>query len=207
MKILSVTDPAFRKYGRVVKGIDFSELVQKLNDNTPLPEGVVYEPSIAEFEALPVATEVQDKLYGELDIQIGYCNGHNALLNALEYHRSSEINVAATDAVLMLGWQQDITDDFTYDTDKVEAFLVPAGTAVEVYATTLHYAPCNPDNKGFKVGVILPKGTNYPLAKEHKDLEDALITATNKWLIGHAEGGLDAGAHIGLIGKNLNINE
>lgn len=207
MKILNVTDVAFRKYGRVVKGIDFSELVQKLNDSTPLPEGVVYEPSIAEFEALPVATQVQDKLFGELDIQIGYCNGHNALLNALEYHRSSEINVAATDAVLMLGWQQDVTDDFTYDTDKVEAFLVPAGTAVELYATTLHYAPCNPDNKGFKVGVILPKGTNYPLAKEHKDLEDALITATNKWLIGHAEGGLDAGAHIGLIGKNLNINE
>lgn len=207
MKILSVTDEAFRKYGRVVKGIDFSELVQKLNDSTPLPEGVVYEPSIAEFEALPVAAQVQDKLFGELDIQIGYCNGHNALLNALEYHRSSEINVAATDAVLMLGWQQDVTDDFTYDTDKVEAFLVPAGTAVELYATTLHYAPCNPDNKGFKVGVILPKGTNYPLAKEHKDLEDALITATNKWLIGHAEGGLDAGAHIGLIGKNLNINE
>lgn len=207
MKILNVTDEAFRKYGRVVKGIDFSELVQKLNDSTPLPEGVVYEPSIAEFEALPVAAQVQDKLFGELDIQIGYCNGHNALLNALEYHRSSEINVAATDAVLMLGWQQDVTDDFTYDTDKVEAFLVPAGTAVELYATTLHYAPCNPDNKGFKVGVILPKGTNYPLAKEHKDLEDALITATNKWLIGHAEGGLDAGAHIGLIGKNLNINE
>ena len=207
MKILNVTDVAFRKYGRVVKGIDFSELVQKLNDSTPLPEGVVYEPSIAEFEELPVATQVQDKLFGELDIQIGYCNGHNALLNALEYHRSSEINVAATDAVLMLGWQQDVTDDFTYDTDKVEAFLVPAGTAVELYATTLHYAPCNPDNKGFKVGVILPKGTNYPLAKEHKNLEDALITATNKWLIGHAEGGLDAGAHIGLIGKNLNINE
>ncbi len=207
MKILNVTDPAFRKYGRVVKGIDFSELVQKLNDNTPLPEGVAYEPSIAELEALPVAAEVKDKLYGELDIQIGYCNGHNAMLNALEYHRSSEINVAATDAVLMLGCQQDITDDFTYDTDKVEAFLVPAGTAVEVYATTLHYAPCNPDNKGFKVGIILPKGTNYPLAKEHKELEDSLITATNKWLIGHAEGGLDEGAHIGLIGKNLNINE
>ena len=207
MKILSVTDPAFRKYGRVVKEIDFSELVQKLNENTPLPEGVVYEPSVAEFEALPVAAQIQDKLYGELDIQIGYCNGHNALLNALEYHRSSEINVAATDAVLMLGCQQDITDEFTYETDRVEAFLVPAGTAVEIYATTLHYAPCNPDNQGFKVGVVLPKGTNYPLARKHEDLEDALITATNKWLIGHAEGGLDAGAHIGLIGKNLNINE
>lgn len=207
MKILSVNDPAFRKYGRIVKGIDFSELVQKLKEDTPLPEGVAYEPSIAELEALPVAADIQNKLYGELDIQIGYCNGHNALLNALEYHRSSEINVAATDAVLMLGCQQDITEEFTYDTSLVEAFLIPAGTAVEVYATTLHYAPCNPEQKGFKVGVILPKGTNYPLAKKHEGLEDALITATNKWLIGHAEGGLDAGAHIGLVGKNLNINE
>lgn len=207
MKVLSITDPAFRKYGRKVEGIDFSELVDKLNEATPLPEGVAYEPSVAELEALPVADEICTKLYGELPVQIGYCNGHNALLNALEYHRSSEINVAATDAILMLGIQQDVTDDFTYDTSLVEAFLVPAGTAVEVYATTLHYAPCNQNGKGFKVGIILPKGTNYPLEKKHQGWEDSLITATNKWLIGHAEGGLDAGAHIGLIGKNLNIDE
>lgn len=207
MKVLSITDPAFRKYGRKVEGIDFSELVDKLNEATPLPDGVAYEPSVAELEALPVADEICTKLYGELPVQIGYCNGHNALLNALEYHRSSEINVAATDAILMLGIQQDVTDDFTYDTSLVEAFLVPAGTAVEVYATTLHYAPCNQNGKGFKVGIILPKGTNYPLEKKHEGWEDSLITATNKWLIGHAEGGLDAGAHIGLIGKNLNIDE
>lgn len=207
MKVLSITDPAFRKYGRKVEGIDFSELVDKLNEATPLPDGVAYEPSVAELEALPVADEICTKLYGELPVQIGYCNGHNALLNALEYHRSSEINVAATDAILMLGSQQDVTDDFTYDTSLVEAFLVPAGTAVEVYATTLHYAPCNQNGKGFKVGIILPKGTNYPLEKKHQGWEDSLITATNKWLIGHAEGGLDAGAHIGLIGRNLNIDE
>lgn len=207
MKVLSITDPAFLKYGRKVEGIDFSELCDKLNEATPLPDGVAYEPSVAELEALPVADEICTKLYGELPVQIGYCNGHNALLNALEYHRSSEINVAATDAILMLGIQQDVTDDFTYDTSLVEAFLVPAGTAVEVYATTLHYAPCNQNGKGFKVGIILPKGTNYPLEKKHQGWEDSLITATNKWLIGHAEGGLDAGAHIGLIGKNLNIDE
>ena len=41
----------------------------------------------------------------------------------------------------------------------------------------------------------------------HSVWEDALITAKNKWLIGHAEGGLDAGAHIGLVGKNLDIRE
>ena len=105
--------------------------------------------------------------------------------------------------------QQDITDEYTYETAKMEAFLVPAGTAVEVYATTLHYAPCSAgaDNQQFKVGIVLPKGTNYPLEGAHAGYEDALITATNKWLIGHAEGGLPEGAHIGLIGKNLDIRE
>ena len=72
----------------------------------------------------------------------------------LEYHRNSEINVAATDLVLLIGEQKDIEDDFTYDTSKIEAFLVPAGTAIEVYATTLHYAPCNVKESGFQCVVV-----------------------------------------------------
>ncbi|MBO5474415.1 MAG: DUF4867 family protein [Lachnospiraceae bacterium] len=207
MEIKKITDAAFRKYGRVVQGIDFSELVEAIKRETPIPEGVAYEPSVEALEATESARELQKKTYGELPIEVGYCNGHNYKLNAVEYHRSSEINVAATDAVLILGMQQDITDDFTYDTAKMEAFLVPAGTAVEIYATTLHYAPCSADESGFQVGIVLPKGTNYPLNEAHDGWEDSLITAQNKWLIGHAEGGLDAGAHIGLIGKNLDIRE
>lgn len=207
MEIKQITDPAFRKYGRVVQGIDFSDLVEAIKSKTPLPEGVAYEPSIEALEATAAAKALQKRTYGELPIEVGYCNGHNYKLNAVEYHRSSEINVAATDAVLIVGMQQDITDDFTYDTAKMEAFLVPAGTAVEIYATTLHYAPCNADEGGFKVGIVLPAGTNYPLEEGHADWEDSLITAKNKWLIGHAEGGLDAGAHIGLIGKNLDIRQ
>lgn len=204
MEIKQITDPSFRKYGRVVKGIDFSGLVEALG-STPCPEGVVYEPSIAELEALPVYQELETKTYGELPIQIGYCNGHNWLLNAFEYHRSSEINVMATDAILILGSQQDITDEYTYDTAKAEAFLVPKGTAVEVYATTLHYAPCSVGDDGFKVAIVLPRDTNLPLEKAHADYEDKLLAARNKWLIGHPEGGLDASAHIGLIGENVGV--
>lgn len=207
MEIKKITDPAFRKYGRVVQGIDFSELIEALKNETPLPEGVAYEPSIASLEATQTAKELQRRTYGELPIQVGYCNGHNYKLNAVEYHRNSEINVAATDAVLIVGMQQDITDDFTYDTAKMEAFLVPEGTAVEVYATTLHYAPCSANDGGFKVGIVLPAGTNFPLKEKRDGWEDSLITAQNKWLIGHSEGGLDAGAHIGLVGKNLDIRE
>lgn len=207
MEIKKITDPSFRRYGRVIQGIDFSDLVEAIKKEAPLPEGVAYEPSIAALEATAAAKELQKKTYGELPIEIGYCNGHNYKLNAIEYHRSSEINVAATDAVLIVGMQQDITDDFTYDTSLMEAFLVPEGTAVEIYATTLHYAPCSANDGGFKVGIVLPAGTNYPLQNTHEGWEDALIAAQNKWLIGHAEGGLDAGAHIGLVGKNLDIRE
>lgn len=207
MEIKKITDAAFRKYGRVVQEIDFSELTEALLKDTPLPEGVAYEPSVKGLEATRAAKELQRRTYGELPIQVGYCNGHNYKLNAVEYHRSSEINVAATDAILILGMQQDITDDFTYDTGLMEAFFVPAGTAVEIYATTLHYAPCSANEDGFKVGIVLPAGTNYPLEEAHQGWEDSLLTAQNKWLIGHAEGGLDAGVHIGLNGKNLDITD
>ena len=213
MKILSVSDVAFGKYGRVISNVDVTELVDALQ-KTPIPEGVVYEPSVAELEATTAMEPLSKVTFGEMPIQIGYCNGHNQMLNAVEYHKTSEINIAATDAILMIGVQQDIEEDFTYDTAKMEAFLIPAGVAVEVYATTLHYAPCGVDGAGFQVAVVLPKGTNYPLKKQHEAVkdgiasnEDALITATNKWLIGHKEGGLEEGSFLGLKGKNLNVNE
>ena len=105
MTIYDVTDEKFKKYGRIVQNIDFSQLVEVINEKTPLPDGVAYEPSVAVLEELPVYQELSTKTYGELEIEIGYCNGHNELLNAVEYHRSSEINVAATDAILILGSQ------------------------------------------------------------------------------------------------------
>ena len=204
MEIKKVTDAAFKKYGKVVQGIDFGPLVDALQ-NTPLPDDVAYEPSVDVLESTPVFEALQTKTYGELPIQIGYCNGHNYLLNALEYHRSSEINVGGTDAILLVGLQSDITDDFPYDTSLVEAFFLPKGCAVELYATTLHYAPCSAHDDGFRVAIVLPKDTNLPLDKAHDVWEDKLITAKNKWLIGHEEGGLPEGSHIGLIGKNISI--
>lgn len=211
MKIYEVTDVLFKRYGKVVEDIDFSGLTAAL-EKTPIPEGVVYEPSVEALEAEPVMEELSRVFYGEMPIQIGYCNGHNTLLNALEYHRDSEINVAAADVVLMLGLMEELGEDHTYDTSKVVAFHVPKGTAVELYATTLHYAPCHVQEQGFQVAVVLPKGTNYPLKGEHKRVsgggrftEDMLLAATNKWLIGHAEGGLDAEAYIGLKGENLSL--
>ena len=107
--------------------------------------------------------------------------------------------------MLLLGWQPDVTDDFTYDTAKIEAFLLPKGTGVELYATTLHYAPCNADKNGFRVVIVLPKDTNLPLGEKHEGGEDGHLTAKNKWLIGHPEGGLPEGSPLGLIGENISL--
>ena len=204
MKIQKVTDPAFRKYGKVLEGYNFSALLKEMK-HTPVPEDVVYVPSVEELEALEVEKDLRNRAFGGLPVEIGYCNGHNKKLNAVEYHRNSEINVAATDAILMLGLEADITADFTYDTSRVEAFLVPKGTGVEVFATTLHYAPCGVDGNGFKVAIVLPKGTNYDLKSKHADGEDGHLTAVNKWLLGHPEGGLPEGSPMGLVGENLSL--
>lgn len=205
MTVRKVTEPAFKAYGRIITGYDFSGLLKAM-EQTPLPEDVIYIPSLPEMEALPAAKELENGIYGQMPIQIGCCNGHNKKLNAVEYHRDSEVDIAVDDLILILGKQQDIEEDHTYDTSRMEAFLVPAGTAVEVYATTLHYAPCHVKDEGFRCVIVLPRDTNLDMEPvEVKDPEDRLLFARNKWLIGHAQGGLPEGAFIGLKGENLSV--
>ena len=175
----------------------------------PLPKNdTVYVASDAELEKLKIFGELQKREFGGLPIELGYCNGSNYRLNALEYHRSSEINIAATDLILLVGSLQDVDPEtYTYDTYLVEAFLVPAGSMVEIYATTLHFAPCNASVIGFRDAVILPRGTNLPLeSKPEGEYEDKLLFAKNKWLIAHKESGLESkGAFIGLTGENISL--
>ncbi len=205
MEIQKVTDASFRAYGKVLTGYDFSALMEVMH-RMPCPaDEVIYVPGEDEMEALPVAKELSERAYGGLPIQIGYCNGNNKKLNAVEYHRSSELDIAESDLILLLGKQQDIEADYTYDTAKVEAFYMPAGTAVELYATTLHYAPCTAEGDGFRCVIVLPKDTNLELDfKPGQDGEDRLITAKNKWLIAHEEAGID-GAFCGLKGENITV--
>ena len=204
----NVKDQEFSGYGRVLE-LDCQAVTDCLREKTPLPEDVVYVASEKSLEKLPVFKQLQDEFYGGMPIQFGYCNGHNHQLNAVEYHRCSEVNIAAEDMILLLGRQQDIDWEHTaYDTAKMEAFLVPAGTAVELYATTLHYAPCSAgEEQGFRCGVVLPRGTNEELkVQREKTGEGRLLFAVNKWLIAHPDSGLDReGAVVGLTGKNLTI--
>ena len=206
MKVFSVFDPEFAPYGKVLGGYDTAELAAAMNA-IPLPEdGVAYEPGIASLEACRIYGCLENRAYGGMPIQVGMCWGHNTKLNCLEYHRDSELNIGAGDFILLLAKAEDIVNG-KLDTAKVKAFRAPAGAVVEVYETSLHYAPCQVDGNGFRVAIVLPKGTNTdkPEITALND-EDAWLWARNKWLLAHADSTEAAqGAYVGLTGENIDI--
>ncbi len=207
MNITSIFDPSFRPYGTVLEGYDFTEFLSAL-EKTAIPEnGVAYMPSVPELEADPVFMQLQHHFYGGMPIQIGCCNGRNHALNCLEYHRDSEINIGTGDFILLLATMTDIHND-QVDTQHVKTFHVPRGTAVQLFATTLHYAPCsNGPAQEFQVAVVLPKGTNTGIpALTPCCQEDRLLWAKNKWLMAHPDAPeAKAGAFVGLTGKNITL--
>ena len=207
MKIYSVYDPEFRPYGKVLDGYDVSELRRAMME-IPLPEsGTAYAPGISALESCSVFDELRDRAYGGMPIQLGMCWGHNTKLNCLEYHRDSEINIGTHDFILLLARMDDIEDN-RLDTAKVKAFRAPAGTVVEVYAPTLHYAPCHTDaEEGFRTAIVLPLGTNTDKPEIRSgNPEDQLLWARNKWLLAHPDAPeAKQGAYPGLFGENIDI--
>lgn len=203
----SVNDPAFRPFGRVID-FDASALIAQCEKAAVMPEsGSRYVPDMPELEALPDFETVRRELRGEGGCQIGCCWGYNSRLNCLEYHRASEHNIAVTDLVLLLAAQQAM-EGFDLPEGKVQAFFVPKGTTLEVYATTLHFCPCQTADTGFRCIVILPRGTNHPLKAPRPEGGDGrLLWAADKWLIAHPDnaGPIARGAYPGLHGENYEI--
>ncbi len=208
MKICSVYDETFKSYGKILDGYDTAELIHAMKQ-IPLPEdGTDYAAAIDSLEALPIFGELQDRAYGGMPMELGMCWGRNRRMNCLEYHRDSEINIGADDFILLLAKADEISEG-VLNTEKVKAFHVPAGIAVEVYATTLHYAPCHVNAAaGFRTAVALPRGTNTDFAlTEKKSSEDQLLRARNKWLLAHPDSPeAGDGAYVGLIGANIDLD-
>jgi hypothetical protein len=207
MKLYNVTDPEFIPYGMVLPdGYDFSKMLTILETTTDAPgDGVVYVPSDSKLESTLSGLDLRDRLFGGVEIQIGYCNGSNTKLNCLECHRGLEVLVAADDIVLLLAKKSEMVDQHL-KTSKIKAFLVPRGVAVLYYETTLHYAPCRVDGP-FRTVIALFKGTNTEkpaLAKING--EDRILFARNKWLIAHPDAPeVEEGAAVGLQGHNIDI--
>lgn len=206
----SVFDADFATYGKVLTDYDFSKAIAYMEASTSIPDsGNVYIASDPALEALPVFAHLACTVYGEMPIQAGYCNGRNTTYNGFEYHKGSELNIAVTDLMLVLGHTWQLRDNRFYVGDE-RVFYVPAGTAIEMYQTTLHLSPCRCCDQGFKAIVVLPRGTNTPLA--HKPAnphgENRLLLQKNKWVIAHKDRAplINQGAFPGLIGENKELN-
>lgn len=225
VKVYSVFDEEFKKFGRVHPGHDLSELITYMEENTTIPdEGNVYVPSEEPMELTHIARTIKSVIYGGMPIQIGYCNGRNSTYNGFEYHKCSEINIAVTDMMLVLGLSTDIKN-YHYNNDDATVFFVPKGTMIEMYQTTLHLSPIKVCDEGFKDVVVLAEGTNTPLSPkekrerdtimnnianrnvEDKDEETTLLLARNKWVISHPDRKplIDQGAYPGIIGENKEL--
>ena len=204
----SVFDKEFAVYGKVIEGYDFAPLLRLVRETSEKPaDHTIYVPSDPTIEALPVSQQVAERVFGGMPVQVGYCNGHNQQLNCLEYHRNSDLNIPDDDMVFLVASLQKVQDG-RLDTSEVEAFSAPAGTAVLLYETTLHYAPVTmPGKEGFRVAVVLPRGTNTDMpAIQPETLEDRFLRARNKWLIAHPDSNeAKDGAFVGLSGENITI--
>lgn len=209
LEILTTSSPEFAKFGMIVEKAPVAALFDQLDSGTEIPaDGVVYVASDDRFEKGTEFKFLQDGFYGGMPMQIGYCNGKNDSLNALEYHRGCEVTIAVTEIVLLLADFSDIKDG-KIDSGVVKAFYVAAGEAFALFESALHFAPCSVKESGFKTGIVLPRDTNteYHLAGEPKFWQDKLIFARNKWLIAHPDSAqAKEGAYVGITGENIKVN-
>jgi hypothetical protein len=206
IQIMTTADAEFRRYGRCWTEFDLPEIRSLSVKILPIrPDGVAYVPSIPELESLSTEEEViRQSVFGDMPIQIGYCSGQNLRMDGMEFHQGSELIVALTDAVLLLGTFDTLHEKdggFTMDSGEVQAFFMECGEKVELYGGIMHYAPVQVDAKGFLTLIILLRNTNTALsAKVSNAPSDKLLMARNKWLITHPDAGY---GYQGMTGKNI----
>ena len=206
LKLFSVLNPEFAPYGRILQ-VETAELARAL-ENTAIPEsGNCYVASDAGLEAVPLMRKLERLAFGCMPIQAGFCNGNGYQLNALEYHKCSELNFTTTGLVLLLALPSDL-EDGRLDSGAVVGFWLPPEVLVEIYPQVLHFAPCRTQTAGFRCLVVLEKGTNEAL--DHVDTkaagEEKLLWMRNKWLTCHPDSPQAAkGVFAGISGENLSL--
>lgn len=207
LTIVGVEDPSFASYGCVHKSVQLPgmrEFLYQIEQTEP----EYYVPSEARIECLPEATQIADEIFGQGSCQIGWYYGRGDKLNAVEYHKCSEVLYEYEPCVLIVGHVWDIADNKVHS-DTMKLFYVPANCCVELYATTLHYAPVRACQAPVMQIVAQSKDTNTPLLKPVAgDMEaNPMLLQRNKWVLGHPEAAelLGPQACLGILGDNIQV--
>ena len=187
LDIKDLSDTAFKKYGQVLEGYDFTKAMDFINQ-IPLPsrDNDIYILNSPELCEMDIGKKIKNEIYGGVNIDIGYCLGIcDSACDLMEYHRCDEFIVSTEDPMVMpLGDQRDIVDN-TYDLSFTENFFVPPGVAVDLYATTLHGYSYQTSGKGYRMLIALIQNTNKPIDfeidKNHR--ETKLLTNVNAFIM------------------------
>ena len=203
--IQSADSSSMKRYGRLIEGIDCEEMFSLSLKNVDL-NGPAYIRDLEGLRQFESFKSIKSSVYGDsISAQAGLCFGMNNKMNGMEYHEGSEIIVAVTDVILILGRSEDIID-LSWNSDHAECYYLPRGTVLELYSNTLHLAPCRVSSEPFCTIIILPEGTNKPLKNEKLKETDPLYFMENKWLICHEESpAIARGGFKGISGKNIEI--
>lgn len=208
LEILSLESPEFASYGCLHKTVKLPEM-KKFLYAQERNEFEYYVPGDEAIESLPEAVQFADDMFGQVPCQIGWYYGNCDRLNALEYHKCSEILYEYEDCVIIVGHLWDIKND-QVDSGDLKIFFVPADTCVELYATTLHFAPAKAGKEMVMQIVAQSKHTNTPLLKPAvgNEPENKFLLQRNKWVLCHPEAkeALGPEAFVGITGENIRIN-
>ena len=203
LKILPVNSDDFKRYGKVLNSQDFSDMFSLSMDAIDL-SGPTYIRDLPALKNCSSFDSLKNTIFGEIELQTGLCFGLNNKMNGMEYHKSSEVIIAVTDVVLILGDVRDI-NDMQWDSSMAQCFFIEKGTAIELYGGTLHLAPCRVTSDPFCAIIVLPEGTNSLLTDKTHDT-DPLLFMNNKWLICHKDSPAVAkGGFVGISGDNIQI--
>ncbi|WP_412989811.1 DUF4867 family protein [Pediococcus siamensis] len=184
--IYDVNSEAFADFGLVYKQYDLSKVTAYMDSHIEIPtDHNDYVPDDETLEKDATIQQIAADVYAGMPISAGPCVGQSTSFSAIEFHQGSEVNIAFTDVVMVLGKRRDI-HDYEYDAEThAKLFFVPAGTVFEMYSDTLHYSPCKVDESGFKVIVMVLQGTNQPLPAGFK-ATNKMIVKQNKFQMAHA---------------------
>ena len=208
LRIFSVLDKEFSRYGRVLAVPGEDELAEALRSVGIPAEGNSYLASVEALERTEAVRDIACGVFGGCEVQAGCCNGRGFTLNAEEYHKCSEVNFSTTGLVLLLALPEDIRLG-RLSSGSVVGFYLPPMTAVEIFPLVLHFAPCRISDKGFDCLVVLTRGTNEPLelVDPAADGERGMLWMRNKWLLCHPDSPQAAkGAYVGIDGENTELN-
>lgn len=207
LPLYDVRDARFAPYGRVLD-FECTELLAALAQQ-PIPaEGNSYAASVSALEEPSCAARIGDAVFGGMDFETGCCNGRGRRLNALEYHKCSEVNLTSTGCVLLLALQSDLVNG-KLAAESVVGFYLPPGTLIEVFPGTLHFAPCDVTGSGFTCLVMLENGVNEKLPRLFPDARDErkMLWMRGKWLLCHPDSPqARKGACVGITGENIELH-